>query len=235
MSEESKGLTLAKQIARTQVRAWMEKELGTEFGVDKSGVKPSLQIGIKKNRPLPDASLKWNKVTRGVTNPLEIERATMRYLERRTPNWGNNRSLNNDYTPGSTRAQGFRSPSKTVYFDRLLRTGSLPTACEAFTGPAPGTSDVEAWIYLSEARVVKPGTIINFQNEVGQSISEMTATPLVNAGYQVSVVPYHWWSPNLSMTYSTQFLALNTHWVRRGQSFEFFYPIAIGHGRGPVV
>ena len=40
--------------------------------------------------------------------------------------------------------------------------------------------------------------IINFQNEVGRSISERNTRELVDAGYQISVVPYDWWSQYLS-------------------------------------
>jgi hypothetical protein len=111
--------------------------------------------------------------------------------------WGNNRSPNNDYTAGSTSALGFETPSKTVYFDHLVVRDGVSIANEAFTGESPGVGDIAAWIFLANEGVVKPGVIINFQNEVGRSISESNTNALVRAGYQVSVVPFGWWLPCL--------------------------------------
>jgi hypothetical protein len=121
-------------------------------------------------------------------------------LKNHFPGWGNNRSPNNNYVTGSTLALGFIAPTKTVYFDHLARTRGKPLAHEAFTGRTPGTGDVEAWIFLANEGIVKPGMIINFQNEIGQSIGESITGELVAAGYQVSVVLYAWWSRHLSKT-----------------------------------
>jgi hypothetical protein len=172
----------------------MEKELGRVFGLDRQNLKPSLQIELKPNRPFPNVSLKWNKATRGITDRLRIESATIRYLEERFPGWGNNRSPNNNYVAESTLARAFEAQSKTVYFDHLTETRGAPVAHEAFTGRTPGVGDIEAWIFLANEGVVKPGMIINFQNELSQSINERSAEELVGAGYQISVVPYVWWS-----------------------------------------
>ena len=182
------------KVARTLVRAWMEKELGIVFGVDRQNMKPSIQIELKPNRPFPNVSLKWNKATRGTTDRLRIESATIRYLEERFLGWGNNRSQNNNYVAGSTLARAFEAQFKTVYFDHLEDTGGAPVAHEAFTGRTPGVGDIEAWIFLANEGVVIPGMIINFQNELGQSINAIITGQLVGAGYQVSVVPYTWWS-----------------------------------------
>ncbi len=141
--------------------------------------------------------MKWNKATRGTTDRLGIENATIRYLEVRFQRWGNNRSPNNKYVSGSTSARGFDAPHKTVYFDHLAETAGAPVAHEAFTGKTPGAGDIESWIFLANAGVVKPGMIINIRNEVGKSISEGNAGELVEAGYQISVVPYDWWSQYL--------------------------------------
>jgi hypothetical protein len=157
-----------------------------------------VQIEFKRNRPLPSASLKWNAVTAGTTDALHIENATIRYLNGRLPKWGNNRSKNNNYAAGSTLSRGFVTPSKTVYFDHLSGDGKVPTANEAFTGPAPSAGDIEAWIFLASHGVVRPGMIIDFQNELGQSISESRSAKLISVGYQVSVVPYGWWSSCLA-------------------------------------
>ena len=100
-------------------------------------------------------------------------------------------------------ARTFEAQSKTVYFDHLAETGGAPVAHEAFTGRTPGVGDLEAWIFLSNESVVKPGMIINFQNELGQSINERSAGELVGAGYQISVVPYVWWSHYLFSADST--------------------------------
>jgi len=83
------------------------------------------------------------------------------------------------------------------------RLGGAPVAHEAFTGRTPGVGDIEAWIFLADEGVVKPGMIINFQNELGQSINERSAGELVGAGYQISVVPYVWWSHYLFSADST--------------------------------
>jgi hypothetical protein len=198
LDEDSQGVILVNQIARTQIRAWMERELGSEFGLDRCRLNPSVQIELKPNRPFPGTSVKWNKVTTGETHPLKIEEATIRYLRIRLPGWGNNRSPNNNYVAGSTLSRGFQTPSKTVYFDHLFGRLDLPTADEAFTGPAPGTRDLEAWIFLAGSGRVKPGMIINFQNEKGQSISTVNTASLVCAGYCVSVVPFAWWAHHLS-------------------------------------
>ena len=202
LDDLSQGYMLVNQIARTQMRAWIEKELGPEFGLNRSGLNPSLQIEFKPNRPLPNASLKWNEVTNGTTDPLQIEEATIRYLKDRLPGWGNNRSPNNDYVSGSTLSRGFETPLKTVYFDHLSSNGDVPTANEAYTGPAPGVRDVDAWIMLAKNGVVKPGMIIDFQNAIGQSISESVTAELASAGYQVSVVPFSWWSSCLNLSSS---------------------------------
>ncbi len=189
---------MIRKIARTLVRAWMEEELGRLFGLNRQNLKSSLQIEMKPNRPFPNVSLKWNKATRGTTDRLMIENATIRYLEERFQRWGNNRSPNNNYVAGSTSARAFDAPHKTVYFDHLAETtGGAPVAHEAFTGKTPGAGDIESWIFLANEGVVKPGMIINFQNEVGQSISERSTGELVEAGYQISVVPYVWWSRHL--------------------------------------
>lgn len=210
LDEDALGNLLISKIARTQVRAWMELEMGSEFGLDREGAKPSLQIEIKPDRPFPNISLKWNRETRGTTSRLQIEDATIRYLRAHFPTWGNNRSPNNNYVAGSTLARGFEAPAKTVYFDHLAWTQETPIAHEAFTGRTPGTGDIEAWIFLANG-VVKPGMIINFQNGVGQSINQRTTCELVSAGYQVSVVPYSWWSRYLpsgdSMPLDSQFFA----------------------------
>jgi len=199
LDEDARGNLLIRKIARTLVRAWMEEELGELFELDRQNLKPSLQIEMKPNRPFPNVSLKWNKVTLGTTDRLTIEDATIRYLEEHLLNWGNNRSLNNNYVAGSTLARAFDAPHKTVYFDHLVETtGGAPVAHEAFTGRTPGTRDIESWIFLANEDMVKPGMIINFQNEVGQSISERNTLELVQAGYQISVVPYDWWSRFLS-------------------------------------
>ena len=189
---------MIRKVARTLVRAWLEKELGREFGLDRQNLKPSLQIELKPNRPFPNVSLKWNKATRGITDRLRIESATIRYLEEHFLSWGNNRSPNNNYVAGSTSARAFEAQSKTVYFDHLAETGGAPVAHEAFTGRTPGVGDLEAWIFLANEGVVIPGMIINFQNELGQSINEISTGQLVGVGYQVSVVPYTWWSHCLS-------------------------------------
>jgi hypothetical protein len=173
-------------------------ELGQLFGLNRQNLKSSLQIGMKPNRQFPDASLKWNKTTRGTTDRLKIENATIRYLEERFQRWGNNRSPNNYYVAGSTSARAFDAPHKTVYFDHLAETGGAAVAHEAFTGKTPGAGDIESWVFLAKQGVVKPGMIINFQNEVGRSISERNTRELVDAGYQISVVPYDWWSQYLS-------------------------------------
>jgi len=152
---------------------------------------------MKPNRPFPNVSLKWNRATRGTTDRLVIESATIRYLEGRFPRWGNNRSPNNNYVAGSTSSVAFDTPSKTVYFDHLAKIGRAFLAHEAFTGRTPGMGDIDAWIFLADKGVVKPGMIINFQNEVGQSINEKVTRKLIEAGYQVSVVPYVWWSNHL--------------------------------------
>lgn len=201
---------MAHQIARTQLRAWMEQELATEFGVNRRGLRPSLQIGFKPDRPSPDASLKWNRITTGTTDPLQIEEATVCYPRGHIPKWGNNRSPNNDYTAGSTLSTGFKSPSKTVYFDHLAGVENVPLANEAFTGLAPGCKDIAAWIYLSNEHVVKPGLVVNFQNERNQSINGANLASLVRAGYQVSVVPYNWWSPFLSEAYKAEAIMVSS-------------------------
>ncbi len=188
----------------------MQQELATEFGGERRGFRPSLQIEIKISRPFPEASLKWNKITTGTTNLLQIEEATVCYLRGRIPKWGNNRSPNNDYTAGSTLSKGFKSPSKTVYFDHLTEIENTPIANEAFTGLAPGSKDIEAWVYLSNERVIKPGMVINFQNERNQSINAANSTSLVRAGYQVSVVPHSWWSPYLSDVYKAEAFAASS-------------------------
>jgi hypothetical protein len=193
----ARGNLMIRKIARTLVRAWMEKELGRLFGLDRQNLKPSLQIEMKPYRPFPNVSLKWNKATRGTTDRLRIENATIRYLQERFQGWGNNRSPNNNYVAGSTLARAFDAPHKTVYFDHLSETGEAPVAHEAFTGKTPGAGDTESWIFLANEGVVKPGMIINLQNEVGQSISERNTGELVEAGYQISVVPYDWWSQYL--------------------------------------
>ena len=198
MDEEALGKLLIHKIARTLVREWLEMEIGHEFGIDRMGKKPSLQIELKPNRPFPNVSLKWNKATQGTTNRLEIENATVRYLKERLLNWGNNRSPSNNYVAESTLALGFETPFKTVYFDHLSRKQEGFIAHEAFTGRTPGKGDVEAWIFLARKGVVRPGLIINFQNEVGQSVNRITSNRLVDVGYQVSVVPYSWWSHYLS-------------------------------------
>jgi hypothetical protein len=189
---------MISKVARNLVRAWMEIEHGRIFGLNRLNLKASLQIELKPKRPFPNVSLKWNKVTRGTTDRLRIESATIRYLEERFLGWGNNRSLNNNYVAGSTLARAFEAQSKTVYFDHLTQTGGAPIAHEAFTGRTPGVGDIHAWIFLANEGVVKPGMIINFQNEVGQSINEISTGKLVGAGFQVSVVPYTWWSRCLS-------------------------------------
>jgi len=194
MDDVSRGNLLAHKIARTLVRAWIEKEMGEVFGLDRQGVKPSLQIGVNPSRPLPSVSLKWNETTAGITNRLRIEEATIRYLEKRMRAWGNNRSPNNDYVAGSTSSKGFDTPFKTVYFDHLVKRRGSIVAHEAFTGLTPGAGDIEGWLFLSKEGVIRPGMIINFQNEVGQSISEKNTRKLAGAGYQISVVPYAWWS-----------------------------------------
>lgn len=199
LDDEARGSLMIRKIARTLVRGEIEKELGPLFGLDRQNLKPSLQIEMKANRPFPNVSLKWNKKTRGTTDRLRIENATIRYLEERFRRWGNNRSPNNNYVAGSTSARAFEAPCKTVYFDHLVETtGGTPVAHEAFTGKAPGAGDIESWIFLANEGVVNPGMIINFQNEVGQSISERNTRELVEAGYQISVVPYVWWSQYLS-------------------------------------
>ena len=229
---------LANQIARTQLRAWMECELGSEFGIVRSGVKPSLQFGFKPHRTFPDTSVKWNKKTQGTTSPLQIEEATVRYLNDHIPGWGNNRSPNNDYTAGSTQSYGLKAPGKTVYYDHLSGTGGVPTASEAFTGLAPGARDIQAWKFLSKAGRIKPGLIINLQNERGQSISEANAYTLVRAGYHVSVVPFAWWSPNLSNAYYNEATLTRCYLMREGSRIELFYPQTLGRYAqtlGPVV
>jgi hypothetical protein len=200
---------MIRKVARTLIRAWMEEELGREFGLDRKNLKPSLQIEMKPNRPFPNVSLKWNRATRGTTDRLRIENATIRYLEERFLNWGNNRSPNNNYVAGSTLARAFQAQSKTVYFDHLGDIGGAPVAHEAFTGRTPGVGDVEAWIFLANEGVVKPGMIVNFQNELGQSINERSAGDLVGAGYQISVVPYAWWSHCLSSETSSSKKSFN--------------------------
>lgn len=210
LDESGLGELLIRKIARTLVRGWIEEEFGREFGLDRGGFKPSLQVQISPRRPFPNASLKWNRITKGTTNRLEIENATVEYLKTHFPGWGNNRSPNNNYVTGSTLASGLKARKKTVYFDHLARTRGKPVAHEAFTGRTPGTGDLEAWIFLAKERVVKPGMIINFQNEVGKSISERNARELVEAGYQISVVPYAWWSPYLSRWNSLYDLARTT-------------------------
>jgi len=198
LGDEPKGMLLANQIARTQLRAWMECEFGPEFGIVRDGVKPSVQLGFNPHRTFPNTSVKWNKVTKGTTNPLRIEEATVGYLSDHIPGWGNNRSPNNDYTAGSTLSYGLDSPCKTVYFDHLTKSGGVPIASEAFTGLAPGVRDIQAWEFLSKTGRVRPGLIINLQNARRQSISEANAYTLIRAGYHVSVVPFAWWSPYLS-------------------------------------
>ena len=193
MGEVPKGVLLINKIARTLTRAWMEIEFGQEFGVSRLGLKPSLQISLSPHRPFPNASVKWNKLSSGTTNPLQIENATVRYLSGVMPGWGNNRSPNNNYTVGSTKARGFDSPFKTVFFDDISETPKFPVANEAFTGNEPGTRDVEAWVFLSRAGTIKPGSVVNFQNSKGQCVGETITTRLVNAGFAVSVVPYAWW------------------------------------------
>jgi len=198
LGTDAQGLLLGRKIARTFVRAWMEKEMGDAFGLNRHGLKPSLQIETKPNRPFPNVSLKWNKATRGMTDRLRIEDATIRYLKDRLSSWGNNRSPNNNYVEGSTSAKGFAAPAKTVYFDHLVTTGDGLIANEAFTGKTPGVGDIEAWVYLAKEGVVAPGMIFNFQNEPGHSIGEKGTRELVSEGYKVSVVPYTWWSQYLS-------------------------------------
>lgn len=198
MTEDAMGNLLIRKIARTLVREWLEVEVGGEFGIDRRQSKPSVQIELKPNRPFPNISVKWNKSTQGTTNRLEIENATVRYLSERLPNWGNNRSPSNNYVAGSTLALAFKVPSKTVYFDHLSGSREAPIAHEAFTGRTPGKGDVEAWIFLAKEGIVRPGMIINFQNEVGQSVNKVTSARLVDAGYQISVVPFVWWSRYLS-------------------------------------
>ena len=232
LDDELKGKLLANQIARTQLRAWMECELGAEFGIIRSGVKPSLQLGFKPHRPFPDTSVKWNKITKGTTSPLQIEEATVRYLNDHILGWGNNRSPNNDYTAGSTQSYGLESPCKTVFFDHLSGTGGVPTASEAFTGLAPGVRDIQAWEFLSKAGRINPGLIINLQNERGQSISEANACTLVQAGYRVSVVPFGWWSPYLSNAYCIEALKTRCYLMREGSRLELFYPQMLGRGIG---
>lgn len=196
--EGALGNLLILKVARTLVRAWLEEEVGDEFGLHRQGLRPSLQIEVRRGRPSPSTSLKWNKETRGTTDRLQIEDATIRYLEAHFPAWGNNRSLNNNDVAGSTLARGFRTPFKIVYFDHLAKTEEAPLANEAFTGRTPGKGDVGAWIFPARESIVGPGMIVNFQNEVGQSINETTADRLVRAGYQVSVVPHKWWSNYLN-------------------------------------
>ncbi len=144
LDEESKGRVLINHIARTLIRSWLESEVGREFGVERKGLNPSLQIEVKPNRPFPGASLKWNKVTKGTTDRLQIEESTVRYIEIYVPGWGNNRSPNNDYVAGSTKSEAFESPFKTVYFDHLTKTDGISIASEAFTGLAPGARDIRA-------------------------------------------------------------------------------------------
>ena len=193
-----RGELLGKRVARAQTRAWLEREFGPEFGTNRQGLKPSLQIEFKAGRPLPNTSLKWNPITGGTTDPLQIEVATIRYMNTKIPDWGNNRSPNNDYVAGSTRSRGFRTPFKTVYFDHLTGDSRFPTANEAFTGYAPSPRDIEAWVSLSKQRRVVPGMIINFQNGQRQSVSLRNAVSLIAAGYQVSVVPYIWWHQHVN-------------------------------------
>ena len=184
---------LINKIARTLTRSWLETELGQEFGIDGRGFKPSLQIALSPHRPFPNASLKWNRLSRGTTNPLEIEKATMQYLAAALPGWGNNSSPNDDYTKGSTLARGFDTPFKTVYFDDLSGTPEHPTAGEAFTDDAPGTRDIEGWIFLSKTGSISPGSMINFQDSKRQCVGEAITERLVAGGFRVSVVPYEWW------------------------------------------
>lgn len=171
LDDVSRATVLINKIARTQTRAWMEVELASDFGLDRGGLKPSLQIEVKHGRSLPNGSLKWNSVTVGITNRLKIEEATVRYLNERLPGWGNNRSPNNDYVSGSTLSRGFESQSKIVYFDHLRGDTKTPIVDEAFTGLAPGRRDIEAWVQLANRGLVQSGMIINFQNERGQSIN----------------------------------------------------------------
>jgi hypothetical protein len=99
---------------------------------------------------------------------------------------------------GSTTARAFDAPNKTVYFDHLAGTEGAPFAHEAFTGMSPGAGGKESWVFLTNEGLVKPGMMINFQNEAGRSISERDTGELAEAGYQISVVPYDWWSQFLS-------------------------------------
>jgi hypothetical protein len=63
LDDEARGELMISKIARAQVRAWMEKELGRLFGLDRKNLKSSLQIEMKPNRASPNVSLKWNKAT----------------------------------------------------------------------------------------------------------------------------------------------------------------------------
>lgn len=149
LDDEARGNLMICKVARTLVRAWMEKNLAEYLDSTDRTLKPSLQIELKPNRPFPNVSLKWNKATRGTTDRLRIESATIRYLEERFLTWGNNRSPNNNYVAGSTLARAFEAQSKTVYFDHLAETGGTPVAHEAFTGRTPGVGDIEVWIFLA--------------------------------------------------------------------------------------
>ncbi len=195
--EVANGLDLMIQIARTQTRAWIETDLGGEFALNRKGLRASLQIEGKPKRRLPCASLKWNKETKGTTEPLRIEEATMKYLDSRFLGWGNNRNLRNNYVAGSTLSGGFKTPFMTVYFDHLMHGGLVPSANEAFAGLAPSRWDVDAWIYLANRGIVRPGMIVNFQNGVGRSMGRNVSSRLLRAGHQVSVVPFAWLSSYL--------------------------------------
>ncbi len=46
LDDEARGNLMICKVARTLVRAWMEKELGRVFGLDRQNLKPSLQIEL---------------------------------------------------------------------------------------------------------------------------------------------------------------------------------------------
>jgi len=71
LDDEARGELMIRKIARTLVRAWMEKKLGRLFGLDRQNPKSSLQIEMKLNRPFPNVLLKWDKATRGTTDRLK--------------------------------------------------------------------------------------------------------------------------------------------------------------------
>ena len=120
LDEVSKSDALIDKIARTQTRAWIEVEMGSEFGLDRRGLNPSLQIEVKHGRPLPNTSLKWNRVTAGTTSALQIEEATVRYLNARLPKWGNNR-VRTMITLQDRRCRGDSRPHSRLYTSIISR------------------------------------------------------------------------------------------------------------------